>query len=197
MISNEEDEVERQALNLVIGHTAGSLDEARMVIERLNEKRRKSDLAVFYGHMGCARDAFKELIVDEKVYACSPILTGFIPAGLLTRLRNTKNLVLAEILNLTPRKGKPKLAALAPDFSYDGHDGVFISPYSAKRVVRAGSKTFDANYRKQTGKNLYRLEFKPVDKDYLQGMFEAWNNDNIGFENSLALWVSRDKIRKL
>lgn len=188
----ENDELEREAYQLVRGHVATNFEEAKKILKTLEEKRKKSDLAVFYTDFQKAKDFFGKALIDEKPYNYSNIRMGFVPSGFLEKISEVENLAFGKIIEFVPKEeGYPiRLVALVKNFNYQEREGIFLIDSPAEEVRKRGAKTFDDRYPKE----LYRMEFKSIGGDALFGMFYTWNTHEINDQASLILYNHKSRI---
>jgi hypothetical protein len=180
-----EDGLETLAQQMIFGHVAKNIEEARKMIEEMQRVHDKVDVVVFYTNVGRTRGAFKGELVDESPYHNTHVRSALVNSSLLKYADRTPGLALGKILELVSKtRRKTRLTGLVENFPYQDKQAVWITPYH---------KT-GPGFEEQYPKKMHRVEFKPVSKDYILGMFDGWARNPISQNGDLALWIPREKV---
>jgi hypothetical protein len=78
--------------------------------------------------------------------------------------------------------------AFVRKFPIQEKSGIFLSPFSAKAVHAKGKKTIDER------ENLLRIEFSPIGKNFVLGMFAAWEQQGFNERAALLLYIHRSQV---
>ena len=180
-----------EANRLVSGGVARDLEHARAIIRDLDERRERSDAVLFYVNPS-VKNSFPIISQDEKVYNNTGIRIAQVPSGALNEDFASCNIALGRIIEYVPRDSSDSfLAARINDFPHESFDGFYLTSFSSKVIRGTGRMTFEDRYLKDEGVNLERVEFLPVNGNFLVGMFTEWGN-RFGVDGSrLVLYIAR------
>ena len=179
---------------LVDTGVATDMAEARRMLRKAKVGKPPLDAIIFYHNSNLVHVNFRIPPENRRLYAnrASGLWTAQVSAGLLAKVKKMTigdgHLVIGRLKQFKSRDKKvAKLVAqINNPVIQPGHDGIFLSPYSALEVHERGGETHDERC------NLVRMEFQPIDGDHIVGMFAAWKS--WGGSSSLVLYISVSKL---
>lgn len=193
------DREEAEIRSLVASGIADDNEHAYQILKAAEEQRRRANLYIFYADYRPVKVCLARHLIDEQPYG-SNVRLAAVPAGVIGQIRKVSGLAnplaIGKLREFVPRseKGKPiadqetRLVAFVRKFPIQEKSGIFLSPFSAKAVHARGKKTIDER------ENLLRIEFSPIGKNFVLGMFDAWEQQGFSERASLLLCIHRSQV---
>lgn len=184
-----DEKLKGEAIMLVRTNIADNIEDGLNILKENKRKDDISDLLIFFKNISAARGLFPEMH-NEAVYDYSDIRTANVPSGRLEYVFSQSQIALGALKEFAnDNECYSKLVCDIRNVKSQDTNGIFLSPFkgAVEKLAVQGKQTYDQKH------NLFRVEFDPIDRDFVKGMFVVWDQQ-FGENIPLITYIHKSKV---